>query len=100
MNLAVVISKLVEDCAAALNHEGSFLILFNILIYTYIYVCVCVCGWVGEEKGVYRFFLGKPEGRRPLGRPRSIWVDNIRMWDVFIWTGLDWPWIETGGRRL
>jgi len=28
---------------------------------------------------VYRFLVGKPEGRRPLGRPRRRWVDNIRM---------------------
>ena len=34
---------------------------------------------MGEERGVYRFLLGKPEGRRPLGRPRRRWVDNIRM---------------------
>ena len=34
---------------------------------------------MGEEKGVYRVLVGKPEGRRPLGRPRSRWVDNIRM---------------------
>ena len=32
-----------------------------------------------EEKGVYRVLVGKPEGRRPLGRPRRRWVDNIRM---------------------
>ena len=32
-----------------------------------------------EEMGVYRVLLEKPEGRRPLGRPRRIWVDNIRM---------------------
>jgi len=32
-----------------------------------------------EERGVYRFLVGKPEGRRPLGRPRRRWVDNIRM---------------------
>jgi len=32
-----------------------------------------------EERGVYRVLVGKPEGRRPLGRPRHIWVDNIRM---------------------
>ena len=31
-----------------------------------------------EERGVYRFLLGKPEGRRPLERPRRRWVDNIR----------------------
>jgi len=34
---------------------------------------------MGEERGVYRVFLEKPEGRRPLGRPRRRWVDNIRM---------------------
>jgi len=33
---------------------------------------------MGEKRGVYRFLLGKPEGRRPLGRPRRRWVDNIR----------------------
>jgi len=33
----------------------------------------------GEEKGVHRVLLGKPEGRRPLRRPRHRWVDNIRM---------------------
>jgi len=32
-----------------------------------------------EERGGYRVLLGKPEGRRPLGRPRRKWVDNIRM---------------------
>jgi hypothetical protein len=32
-----------------------------------------------EERGVYRVLVGKPEGRRPLGRPRGRWVDNIRM---------------------
>ena len=34
---------------------------------------------MGEEWGVYRFLVGKPGGRRPLGRPRRRWVDNIRM---------------------
>jgi len=60
---------------------------------------------LGEERGVYRVLVGKPEGKRPLGRPRLRWVDNIRMdlsrrWDVGIWTGLGWPRIETGGGRL
>ena len=42
-------------------------------------------GWAGhvarmdEERGVYRVLMGKPEGKRPLGRPRRRWVDNIRM---------------------
>ena len=34
---------------------------------------------MGEERGVYRGLVGKPEGKRPLGRPRRRWVDNIRM---------------------
>ena len=34
---------------------------------------------MGEERGVYRLLVGKPEGRRPLGIPRHRWVDNIRM---------------------
>ena len=33
---------------------------------------------IGQERGVYRVLVGKPEGRRPLGRPRHRWVDNIR----------------------
>jgi len=56
---------------------------------------------MGEETGVYRVLLGKPEERRPLGRPRWIilgWIS--RKWDVGIWTGLGWPRIETGGGRL
>jgi len=34
---------------------------------------------MGEERGVYRFLVGKSEGRRPLGRPRCRWVNNNRM---------------------
>jgi hypothetical protein len=34
---------------------------------------------VGEGRGVHRALVGKPEGKRPLGRPRRIWEDNIRM---------------------
>jgi hypothetical protein len=37
------------------------------------------CSAVGEGRGVYRVYVGKPEGKRPLGRPRSRWEDNIRM---------------------
>jgi hypothetical protein len=33
----------------------------------------------GERRGVYRVLVGKPEGKRPLGRPRSRWEDNIKM---------------------
>ena len=34
---------------------------------------------MGEERGVYRVLVGKPEGKRPLGRPRRKWEDNIKM---------------------
>ena len=49
---------------------------------------------MGEERGVYRVLVGKPEGRRPLVRPRRRWVDNIRMdlqevgCGYMDWTGL------------
>jgi len=45
---------------------------------------------MGEERGVYMVLLGKPEGRRPLGRPRRRWVGNIRM-DLQVGCGyMDW----------
>jgi hypothetical protein len=50
--------------------------------------------------------VGKPEGKRPLGRPRRRWVDNIRMylgevgWGDVDWIGLGWLRIETGGELL
>ena len=51
---------------------------------------------------MYRVLVGKPEGKRLLGRPRCRCVDNIRMdlQDVGMWTRLGWPRIETGGGRL
>jgi len=59
---------------------------------------------MGEERGVYRVLLGKPEGRTPLGRPRRRWVDNIRMDLQEVGCGyVDWigmARIETGGGRL
>jgi hypothetical protein len=35
---------------------------------------------MGERKGVYRILVGKPEGKRSLGRPRHRWEDNIKMY--------------------
>jgi hypothetical protein len=34
---------------------------------------------MGERRGVYRVLVGKPEGKRQLGRPRPRWKDNIKM---------------------
>jgi hypothetical protein len=59
---------------------------------------------MGEGRGGYRIMVGRPEGRRPLGRPRRGWEDNIKMdlqglgWGA--WTGLSWLRIETGGGLL
>jgi hypothetical protein len=46
---------------------------------------------MGERRGAYRALVGKPEGRRPLGRCRHRWEDNIKM-DLrgFGWGGVDW----------
>jgi len=37
------------------------------------------CSAYGDKRGVYRVLMGKPEGKRPLGRPRRRWEDNIKM---------------------
>jgi hypothetical protein len=34
---------------------------------------------MGEKRNMYRLLVGKPEGKRPLGRPRRRWIDNIKM---------------------
>jgi hypothetical protein len=45
----------------------------------------------GEKRNAYRLLVGKPEGRRPLGRPRRRWLDNIRMDLVEAgWSDVDW----------
>jgi hypothetical protein len=62
------------------------------------------CGTYEERRGAYRALMGKPEGRRPLGRPRRRWEDNTKMdllevgWEA--WTGSIWLRIGTGGRLL
>jgi hypothetical protein len=48
---------------------------------------------MGERRGVYRVLVGKPEGRRPLGRPRSRWEDNIRIYIQKVGCG-GMGWIE------
>ena len=59
---------------------------------------------MGERIGVYRILMGRPEGKRPLGRPRRRKEDNIKRdlqemgWVV--WTGSSWIKIGTGGGHL
>ena len=60
---------------------------------------------MGEDRGVQRMLVGKPEGKRPLGRPRRRWEDNIKM-DLqevggeVVRTGWSWLRIGTGGGHL
>jgi hypothetical protein len=59
---------------------------------------------MGEDRGVHRVLLGKPEGKRPLGRPRRRWGDNIKMdlqeVEGVVGTGWSWLRIGTGGWHL
>jgi hypothetical protein len=45
---------------------------------------------MGERRGAYRILVGKPEGRRPLGRARPKWEDNIKMDFREVGRGTDW----------
>jgi hypothetical protein len=62
------------------------------------------CSADRERRDLYRVLVGKSEGKRPLGRPRRRWEDNIKMdlqkLDVGVWTGLSWLRIDTGGGHL
>jgi hypothetical protein len=51
-----------------------------------------------DNRNGYRLLVGKPEGRRPLGRPRRRWVDNIRM--DLVEVGWVWLRIGAGGELL
>jgi len=59
---------------------------------------------MGEKRGVYRVLVGKLEGKRPLGRPRHRWEDNIRMYFQEVGCGyMDWIGLaqdRDGWRRL
>jgi hypothetical protein len=61
---------------------------------------------MGEKRNACRTLAGKPEGKRPLRRPRRRWVDNIKRnlreigWDGVVWIGLIWLKIGTSGGLL
>jgi hypothetical protein len=51
-----------------------YLLIYLLLVYVLIYVAR-----MGEVRGAYNILVGRPDGRRPLGRPRRRWEDNIKM---------------------
>jgi hypothetical protein len=53
---------------------------------------------LGEVRGAYNILVGRPEGRRPLGRPRRRWEDNIKMDLREIGLGM-WIWIHWAQNR-
>jgi hypothetical protein len=61
---------------------------------------------MGEGRNVYRVLVGKPEGKRPPGRPRRRWEDGIKMdlretdWGGGVWSGFIWLRIGTVGGLL
>jgi hypothetical protein len=61
---------------------------------------------IGENRNTYKILVGKPESKRPLGRPRRRWMNNIKMdlrkmgWDCMDWIGLVWLRIGTSGGLL
>jgi hypothetical protein len=49
---------------------------------------------MGEGRGVYRVLVGRPESKRPLGRPRHRWEDNIKMnFREIMIVGANWIWL-------
>ena len=75
-----------------------------------IIIIIIIMSWAGhvahmeEERVVHRVLVGKPEGERPLGRPRRRWEDNIKMnlQEVggVVGTGRSWLRIGPGGGHL
>ena len=53
---------------------------------------------MGEGRGVHRVLVGKPRGKRPLGRPRRRWEDNIKMdlQEMEGGVGIGWSWLTIG----
>jgi hypothetical protein len=82
---------------AVLKHQHQ---LLKLLAYEEAGHVACM----GEGRGAYRILVGRPEKRRPLGKPRRRWEDNIKIdlqevgWGT--WTGLSWFRIRTAGGHL
>jgi hypothetical protein len=73
--------EVIRECRKLHNEELSCLLFTPSIVRVIKSIRMRLAGHVarmGEGRGVHRVLVGKPEGRRPLGRPRSIWEDKIK----------------------
>jgi hypothetical protein len=90
------LEKFLRNCGLILIHP--LILTYHALIPVYFATAM------GEKMNAYRILVVKPEGKRPLGRPRSRWVDNIKWilerYGGMVWTGSIWLRIGSGGGLL
>jgi hypothetical protein len=81
--------------------QGQVVVVVVVVV---VIVVIAAAAFTHTHTHTHRVLVGKPEGKRPLGRPRRRWEDNIKMdlqeWDVGVWTESCWLRIGTGGRHL
>jgi hypothetical protein len=80
-----------ETCSLTLKEEQRLRVFENRVLRRIFGPKRDACSMNGEKRNAYRILVGKPEGKRPLGRPRCRCVDNIKM-DLREtgWDGVDW----------
>ena len=91
-----VVSLFASLCYFLITRLMPFNIIFMFFV---LYFCLLWVGHVtriGEGRGVHRVLVGKPEGKRPLGRPRRRWEDNIKL-DLQEMGGGCGDWMELAG---
>ena len=87
-----------------LHRETRLMAVFILIFYLHLVNYFAPATYLLEGRGVHKVLVGKPEGKRPLGRQRRRWEDNIKMehrkWEGVVGTGCSWLRIGTGGGCL
>ena len=81
------VPALLEEFAVVLSWGGQLCLTTYLFP---VFICMFVIVRMVEGRGVHRFLVGKPEGKRPLGRPRRTWEDNIKLELREVEEGGDW----------